>query len=135
MISNISSDNKEISDRKEDTILNLFYESQTGENTKKVESLIRRDNIDTAKQLISNNYSLSVLNNSQRVIMVNILTSDKNNGQKYIKKIIDIADDELIIEIAKDKEIYHHLNRENKNIINSKLNKNPWISVNEIIPL
>lgn len=133
MISNINEDNKEIVREKEETILNLFYENQT--NGKKRENLIRIENINTVKQIISNDSIFSSLNDDQYLIMIRILISDKKDSQLYIKKVLDHANDELILSIAKDKNIYHNLNRENKNLINSKLNKSPWITSNEIIPL
>ncbi len=133
MISNINGDKKEINDK---TILDLFYESQVDNNMINLESLIKKENIDTVKQLVTNDSLLLALNNNHLIILFNILSSDKDSDQNsYIKKIIDKADDELILQIAKNKSAYHSLNRENKNIIKSKLNRSPWISVNEIIPL
>lgn len=134
MISNINGDSKEIVKGKENTILDLFYENQTAIN-KKNENSIRNENIDTIKQIISNDSIFTSLNNEQCLIMVRILISDKKDSQLYIKKILDHANDDLVLNIAKDKDIYSSLNRENRNVINSKLNKSPWIASNEIIPI
>ena len=134
MVSNINEDNKEIVQEKDGTILNLFYENQTNANKRK-ENLIRIENINTIKQIISNDSIFASLNNDQCLIMVRLLISDKRDSQLYIKKVLDHANDDLVLSIAKDKDIYHNLNRENKNVINSKLNKSPWITSNEIIPL
>lgn len=134
MISNINGDSKEIVKGKENTILDLFYENQTAIN-KKNENSIRNENIDTIKQIISNDSIFTSLNNEQCLIMVRLLISDKKDSQLYIKKILDHANDDLVLNIAKDKDIYSSLNRENRNVINSKLNKSPWIASNEIIPI
>lgn len=134
MISDINDDKKEINET-EGTILNLFYESQIEEKIKKVDFLLKNENIETVKQIINNDSIFLNLNNNQLLVLIQIIINDKNNSQPYLKKIIDYGDHELIFSIAKNKSIYYHLNRENKHMVNSKLNKNPWINHSDITSL
>jgi hypothetical protein len=132
MISDINEDSKEIKKNKEGTILNLFYDNQINENKSNVDYLLKKENIETSKQIISNKDVFNELNNNQKLLIAEIIVKDKGNIQPYLKKIIESADHELVFLIAKNKNIYHNLNSENKKCIKGKLNKNPWINQNDL---
>ncbi|MFN8578639.1 MAG: hypothetical protein U0354_17565 [Candidatus Sericytochromatia bacterium] len=132
MIFDINDDTKEVKENNQGTILNLFYENQLGENSKKVDSLLIEQNIESSKQIVINEIIFNKLVNSQKILVLESAVRDKGNIQPYLNKIITHGDDELILLIAKNKRIYHHLNSENKKLLKDRLNRNPWINQGSI---
>lgn len=98
--------------------------------SKEITSFIQDENLSMAKEIINNQDIFSNLNNEYKLVLADVLNNDRINGQKYLHKIIENSDDDLILLIARNKKIYHNLNRENKLIVNAKLLKNPWLTKN-----
>ncbi|MBC7473220.1 MAG: hypothetical protein H7263_02930 [Candidatus Sericytochromatia bacterium] len=106
-----------------DRNINPNYENQK----KEMFSVIRSDNISMAKELINDTENFINLNKEYKLVIAEILNNDGLEGQSYIHKMLENSDDELILLLARNKKIYHNLNRDNKAIINKKLLNNPWL--------
>lgn len=104
-------------------LFNDISRSEFNNFIEKINNFLNKENISKVLNFITNNNNFS---NYQKIILVIFLELSGSN--KECSKIVDSFDEDFLIDIVKEKNVYNKLSRNIRQLILNRLSNSKWIS-------